>query len=214
MEGPVEHFAMLNTKGCCVFNLQYFKRQLNHRKTNVLTEATVLGSIADAHQGPRKVGGLLISNEYDSWKWQLQTLCSKLRARADENNGYFLAIVLDQDGDNLNASHLAKRGGGSSKYALISEAIIVLSGPRGIERHDQQDILELISNYTHVPVLPCKLPGSTMHSYNALASLFTLEDHALLGGYLREKIKEVGRQNDQTTCEKRVPREARGGLST
>ena len=91
----VEHFAMLSTKGCCVFNLPNLKRQLNHWKTNVLTEATVLGSIADAHRGPRKVGGLLVSNEYDSWKWQLQTLCSKLRARTDENDGYFLAIVLD-----------------------------------------------------------------------------------------------------------------------
>ena len=142
----VEHFAMLSTKGCCVFNLPNFKRQLNHWKTNVLTEATVLGSIADAHRGHRKVGGLLISNEYYSWKWQLQTLCSKLRARADENNSYFLAIVLDQDGDNLDASHLAKMGGGCSKDALISEVIIVLSGPQGIERHDQQDILELISS--------------------------------------------------------------------
>lgn len=182
----VRHFLMLSSKACFAFELPTFYRWSVDVSKKVLTERQVIGTCLDVYDGrvEAQACGVHVENGVGSWERAVRTLASHLRHEAHSprsNGGTFLALVLNgTSSKSLSIPEMMRHRG----QLRIARLLIVLGGPDGISRGDEDDLQHVLEEYTDLPLLQCSLPGGKMHSYCALATLFVLHDQGLLLPFL------------------------------
>jgi len=188
----VRSFSMLSAKATVEIALPEFYRWCNFKGKKVMTERVVIGTILEAYQNKdtTKGSGVLVGNAADAWEGILRNMAERLRKEADESSngrGALVALMLDAGGEELRVADMLHARGALH----ISRLLIILGGPKGIPDEVSQQMEHIIGDYTPYPMLRCRLPGGTMHSYYALSSLFTLHDQGVLLQALSSKQRPI-----------------------
>lgn len=178
----VHDFLMLSAKATMQFHLPTFYQWSVSQKKKVLTERVVLGTLMDIHNRrmPAQGCGINVENLPCRWVDSLRAHARQLRFEAHAGQGAFAALVLDANGKELRVAEMLQRRG----KARIDRLLIVLGGPDGIIKGHADALRCVIEEFTDFPLLRCSLPGGIMHSYYALAALFTLHDQGVLLPFL------------------------------
>ena len=206
-EGPgfkryVRHFMMLSGQACVEFRLpQYHKHNtLNRRK--VLTERIVIGGILDSYHRGSANTGMRISNGENGFISYLRRRCRRYRAQASKLGGHFAAIILEGARSELKFV-AAARAVQMEKHSNLKRLMLILGGPDGISGQVREQMREVLEEYTDFPLFGLALPGGTLHSYYALATVLVFHDQNLLIPFLEVQL---GRPSlNQRSSKRRSP---------
>lgn len=204
-EGPgfkryVKHFMMLSAKACVEFRLTQYHRHNTLNRRKVLTERIVIGGILDCYHRRATNTGMRISNGSpgDDFVACLRRRARRYRAQASKQGGHFAAVILEGGSCELKFAAAARalerleeqrsRSSGASNGVRLQRLLLILGGPDGISEQIRESLRQTLEKYTDFPLLGLALPGGTLHSYYALATVLVFHDQGLLLPFLERQL--------------------------
>lgn len=204
-EGPgfkryVKHFMMLSAKACVEFRLTQYHRHNTLNRRKVLTERIVIGGILDCYHRRATNTGMRISNGSpgDDFVTCLRRRARRYRAQASKQGGHFAAVILEGGSCELRFAAATRalerleeqrsRSSRASNGARLQRLLLILGGPDGIPEQIRESLRQTLEKYTDFPLLGLALPGGTLHSYYALATVLVFHDQGLLLPFLEQQL--------------------------
>ena len=137
----------------------------------------------------------MFTERCQAWHQWLRDYLGGITKSAAECGGVSAAVMLDLEGILVNSFGTAcsffpvEARNGSTRP--ITELVILLGGPNGIENDYAEKMVETMKEGTDLGVIKIRLPGGLQHSHVALADILMLHDRGYLLSVLQD-IRTVG----------------------
>mmetsp|Transcript_1046 Transcript_1046/g.1819 ORF Transcript_1046/g.1819 Transcript_1046/m.1819 type:complete len:535 (+) Transcript_1046:59-1663(+) len=188
----VADFVCLSQNLVIQYQLKNFERYNKVTNSDRLTEETVVGTALKVLKGEvdAKTSGVSViefdhgaTDKFAFVNW-LRDYVSNIRKAADDAHGLSTGLMLDKNGVEINSFGVSSPMFAHKPEKPISEVVILLGGPRGIEDEVLPTILKAFDDTAgsgfHLKTVRVRLPGGLQHSYVALGDLLNYHDRGHL----------------------------------
>ena len=203
----VSDFLLLGPTATMHFKLHTMYDWLKGKRTKVLTERVILGTVLESYRGDvdKRQCGVVVANTCGHWKDLLRAKAAKLQSQANEAEGQFAALMLNMDGDLLDLATMRSTSQPQDNVQL-KRLLIIVGGPHGISNKHVHDLRRVVQEYTDGSLNCVSLPGGVKHSSDAIASLFTLHEQGVLVPFIEHRIASGRFDEQRESIEKMVVR--------
>lgn len=194
----VEDFVCLSPYMCIEYKLRQFHRYNLQRGRPELTEEAVIGTAmrvvsGDVDPDASGVRTTEFPRQGEGWEWPhntwLRNYVRRIRRAAEAAGGISTGLYLDVDGSEVSSFGVPGAMFATAPNPPISDVVILLGGPHGIEDKVLPRILDTFNDSLegfHLSTLAVRLPGGKQHSYVALGDLLAYYDRGFLGPILED----------------------------